>query len=254
VKLLFIGVTIMVARPALAQTEPELLQTGTVLAALHPAQALPFFQRVLSSDSLNPEASWKTALVLTDLGLLADSVPAERDSLYREAEVLARRAVQLAPERAEAHFSLAVTLGRMALTKKSKSERARYATEVWNVAHRAEELDPRHDGVQHVLGLWHAEVMRLSGLSRFIAKRFMGVKVFGQARWEEAIRHLEAATQLDPERIFHHLDLARVYINVKRWEDARRQLAMVPSLPDTSALDARYRREAAALLAQITNR
>jgi hypothetical protein len=29
---------------------------------------------------------------------------------------------------------------------------------------------------------------------------------------------------------------------------------MVPSLPDKSALDARYRREAAALLAQITNR
>jgi hypothetical protein len=101
--------------------------------------------------------------------------------------------------------------------------------------------------VHHILGLWHAEAMRTSGIGRFMARNILGAKILGQASWEQAVGHLERAVLLDPGRLYHRLDLARVYVDRKRYLDARAQLDTLELLPDRVPLDPRYRDEARAL-------
>ena len=48
----------------------------------------------------------------------------------------------------------------------------------------------------HVMGMWNAEVMRLNGMSRFMAKNFLGGRVFESANWNDAQRYLGAVQYL----------------------------------------------------------
>jgi tetratricopeptide (TPR) repeat protein len=177
----------------------------------------------------------------------------ERDSLYALAERYARRAVRADSMGADGHFILARAIGQTSLTK-SKKERIRRASEIRQEALRAIELNPLHDGAYHLLGRWNAEIMRLSGFTRFFARQFMGAGIFGQASWEGAMTNLERAVEIDPRRIIHRLDLAEVYVDRKRYDDARRQLETIDTLPIHDFNDPQYKADGAALLQRIATR
>jgi tetratricopeptide (TPR) repeat protein len=233
----------------------EIAQGTAAFTARQPDVALQHFENALAVDSTNYEANWRAALALITLGLeTPDSVKSPaRDSLYSLAEQDARRAVAADSLGADGHFLLARAIGQTALTK-GKKERIRLAGEIRTQALRAIELDPRHDGAYHVLGRWNAEVMRLSGLSRFFARQYPGGNVFGQASWDGAITNLEQAVDLDSTRITHRLDLARVYVDRKRYADARHQLDAIGTLPVRDFEDPRFKQEAAALLQKIATK
>jgi len=236
-------------------TATEVAQGIAAFTARQPDVALRHFENALAADSTSYEANWRAALALITLGNeTPDSVKSpERDSLYIRAERDARRAVAADSLGAEGHFLLARAIGQTALTK-GKKERIRLAGEVRTQALRAIELDPRHDGAYHVLGRWNAEVMRLSGFSRFFARSFLGGDIFGQASWDAAITNLERAVQLDSSRITHRLDLARVYVDRKRYSDARTQLAAIETLPVRDFDDPRLKRDAEALSQKIATK
>jgi regulator of sirC expression with transglutaminase-like and TPR domain len=137
-------------------------------------------------------------------------------------------------------------VGRASLTM-GKKERIRRARVIRDEAMRAIELNPRHDGAYHILGRWNAEIMRLSGLSRFLAKRLLGAGIFSEASWDAAVSNMEHAAALDPGRLYHRLDLAEIYVDRKRYDDARTQLADLAALPDREIMDSVYRREGAEL-------
>ena len=220
-----------------------------------PARALERFERALAADSLDYEANWRAAVAAVELGQeTPDSVrsPA-RDSLYARAVHYGRRAVAVDSAGVDGYFALAMALGRGALTR-GRKERLQYAVEIHAAASRALELAPDHDGAHHVMGLWNAEVMRTSGFNRFMAKNILGAKVLGKASWDRAIEHLERAVTLDPTRIYHRLDLARVYAERKRYDAAREQLARIADLSDRVPLDSRYREEAERLRQRIADK
>jgi tetratricopeptide (TPR) repeat protein len=217
--------------------------------------ALQHFQAALDLDSMNYEANWRAALTL---GLMGDPYPMsakspERDSLYARAERYARRAVAANPAGADGHFALAASLGRTALMM-GPEEKIRRATLIRSEALRTLAINPRHDGAYHILGRWNAEIMRLPALSRFFAKNFMGARVFNQASWDKAIFYMEKAVQLDPERIYHHLELADIYAERKRLRDAGTQLRLVDSLPVREAMDTNYKQQAASLRSRLAKR
>ncbi len=216
---------------------------------------LAHYEAGLALDPADYDANWRAAFALLDQGeLIPDSVRgSERDSLFARAEVLARRAVAADSMGSEGHFAVAATVGRAALTM-GRKERIRRAKIVREEALRTLALDPAHDGAYHVLGRWNAEIMRLSGFSRFFAKRFLGAGIFGQASWERAIENLQKAVELDPGRIYHRLELARVYADRKRYQEARDQLERISSLPDRELLDPLYRERALELQRKIGDR
>ena len=242
------------ALPALglAQGPDHIAMGRAAFDARDPAAALVHFQAALAQDSTNYEANWRGAQAAIDVGKQTPDATksASRDSMYALAERYARIAVAANPNDADGHFILSVAVGRASLTK-GKRERVRRATEIRAEALRAIELRPTHDGAYHVLGRWNAEVMRLSGLTRFFAKSFLGGAVFSQASWEHAIEFMTRAVELDPTIIQHHLDLAEIYIDRKRYSEARQQLEAIAPLPLKDVMDPRYKESALRLLRQI---
>ena len=240
---------------AAAPEREVLLAKATAAGQLRPRDAAEAAEKMLALDSLDAEASWRAAIAYVDLGKVTpdDRKDRIRDSLYLRAEQHARRAVRLAPQDANAHFSLAAALGKAALTKGVK-ERVRYAVEIRDAAMKSLAIDPRHDGSHHVMGRWHAEIERLSNIEEFFAKKFLGAKVFGEASYLEAARNLERAVALRPDYIYHRLDLAEVYVDMKRYADARRELDAIATLPTLDAMDPEYRRQAGALRSRIASR
>jgi tetratricopeptide (TPR) repeat protein len=201
-----------------------------------------------AANAASYEASWRAAGALIDIGKQTpDRVPSgARDSVYAQAEAYARQAVALNPDGAAGHFMLAQAIGRASLSKGTR-ERIRSAEEIRREALRAIALDPTHAGAYHVLGRWHAQIMRLSAFQRFFARRLLGGGSFGEASWEQAIANLERAVALSPTTIQHRLELAQVFVDCQRYGEARPQLDAVASLPIADAMDASYKERAADL-------
>lgn len=242
--------------PAAAQNAADHVVMGAAALQAHDLRTgLAHFEAGLAADSTSYEGNWRAAMALLDLGeQIPDSVKSpERDSLYARAESLARRAVAADSTRAEGHFALAAAVGRASLTM-GKKERIRRAAVIRDEARRALAIDSTYDGAYHVLGRWHAEIMRLSGFSRFFAKSFLGAGIFKEASWDSATANLEKAVALDPGRIYHRLELAEVYADRKRYDEARGQLAEVASLPPRELRDTVYQRQAAGLAERLADK
>jgi tetratricopeptide (TPR) repeat protein len=244
------------ARAVAAQNAADHVTMGIIALQAHDLRTgLAHFDAGLAVDSGSYEANWRASMALLDLGeQIPDSVKSpERDSLYARAESLARRAVAADSSRAEGHFALSAAVGRASLTR-GKQERIRRAEVIRDAARRAITIDSTHDGAYHVLGRWHAEIMRLSGLSRFFAKSFLGAGIFREASWDSATANLEKAVALDPDRVYHRLELAEVYADRKRYEEARAQLAYANALPERELRDSVYKREAGDLAARLADK
>jgi tetratricopeptide (TPR) repeat protein len=242
--------------PAQSQSLRDHVTLGNRALQVHDlATALAHYQAALALDSTDYEANWRAAIVLLDQGeQIPDSIKSpERDSLYAGAERLAGRAVAADSLGADGHFALAASVGRASLGM-GKKERIRRARIIRDEAERTLALDPRHDGAYHILGRWNAEIMRLSGLSRFFAKSLLGAGIFKQASWDGAITNMERAVALDPGRLYHRLELAQIFVDRKRYGDARAQLDTLASLPDREIMDSVYRRRAQALAARIARK
>ena len=246
----------LLVTPAAAQSVPDRVAAGlAAMDARNPVAALRDYQEALALDSTSYEANWRASIAAVDIGKQTpDSVPDPvRDSLFSLAERYAARAVAANPEGSDGWFALANAIGRTSLTL-GKKARVQRATEIRADGLKAIELNPRNDGAFHLMGRWNAEIMRLSGFERFFAKSFLGGAVFSQASWDNAVAYMKRAIQLRPEFIYHHYDLALIYIDTKEWGLAREQLASIAALPLIDVMDPVWKREAARLLESLANK
>jgi len=94
-------------------------------------------------------------------------------------------------------------------------------------------------------------VMRLNALSRMIAKRFLGGKVFDEASWDNARRYLDQAVAADPNRIVHRLDLGEVLADRHETAKAIEQLDWVMRAPVSDFNDPNYKKAAERRLAEL---
>ncbi len=234
-----------VAAPvARAQSPAEHVAMGDRERFTNPTSALRHYEAALASDPRNYDALAKASVAAVDVGEAASG--GQRTQLYRSGELYARRAMEARPNDAEGHFALARALGRTAQTLGSR-DRVKYAGEVRNHAMEALRLDPKHAGALHIMGVWNAEIMRLNGVSRFMAKNFLGGKVFDSANWNDAQRYLEQAVAQEPNRLVHRIDLAAVYADRDNKDKAREQITFILRAPASESNDAKYKREAEAL-------
>lgn len=216
-------------------------------AAGNAVSALRHYQAALAADSTSGEALWRASREVVDLGEFDD---AKRDSLYKVGEQYARRAVAALPNSALAHFALAKAIGRYALTLGTR-DRVKFAGEVRTEALESIRLDSINPGALHVMGMWHANIMRLSGFSRFMAKNLLGGKTFGEANWDDAAKSLERAAALEPDRIVHALDLAAVYRDRGDKDKAKAEYQRAIGLKAVEYNDKNYQAQAQRELADV---
>jgi tetratricopeptide (TPR) repeat protein len=173
---------------------------------------------------------------------------AERKTQAEQALAYARRAVELAPENAVNVLSLAICYGKMGVYGDTRAK-IDYSRLVKIEAERAAALDPNYDWAQHVLGRWHYEVADLG-----VAKRFFVRLIYGglpAASFEEAIRRLERAVALAPNRVPHHLELGFAFLAAGRVADARASFARGLALPSTELYDESSKQRAREALARF---
>ncbi|HSB55516.1 MAG TPA: tetratricopeptide repeat protein [Gemmatimonadales bacterium] len=250
------GMLVAVTLPAAAQDVAEMIrQAVEAQLARDPATAMGHLEAALAAEPQNYEANWRAAENLMDIGKQTpDSVKSpERDSIYARAERVARVAVEANPNGPEGYYVLSAAIGRASLTKSSK-ERVRRAAEIRSAGLKAIELDSLNHKAYHVMGRWNAEIMRLSGFTRFFAKTFLGGKIFNAASWDSATVYMTKAVAISPENIYHRLDLAEILIDRDRYSEARAELTRVEELPIYDVMDPTYKLRAASLLRKIKDK
>jgi len=217
--------------------------------AMNAPAALAHYEAAIAADPKSYEALWKAAREAVDIAEY-NKDPKARTALFQKAELYARRAVEANKDDAEGHFHMARALGRTALSMGTK-DRIRLAGDIRLHALEALKLNPSHPGALHVMGMWNAEIMRLSGFSRFMAKNFLGGQIFGSANWNDAVKYMEKSRDAEPSRIVHRLDLARIYNDVGNTVNAKAEYQNVLSMAATDSNDSHYKAEAAAEVKKI---
>ena len=222
-----LAVTFAAGPRAGAQTASERIAQGDrAYSDLQARTALDQYRLALSIEPKSYEALCKASRVEVDLAEGLDAGP-DHDSLQANAQRHAEAAIAVNPRNAEGHFALARALGRKALSL-GTMDRIRYAK---------------------MIRL--AEIMRVNGLERAFAKRFLGAEVFGEANWEAAQRLMEKAVRLDPDRLVHHLDLGSIYADRGDKAGAREQFLLVIRAPLRQFNDPLYKKKAAERLKKL---
>lgn len=218
--------------------------------ALRPLPALSHYEAAIAADSVAGAAYWKAANMLLDAADFESDRGLQAEQLAR-ASILARVGAALLPGDADALFVRGRAVGRTALEGGTR-ERLRAAGEVRRYAEAALRLEPEHGGALHLLGRWHAEIMRIGVAGRVLARTLLGGgdDIRG-ASWEEAIRLLESAVAVQPEMLTHRTALAEIYLERGRRADARAQLEAVERLPATAFNDAHHKRRASEMLRRL---
>lgn len=249
-------ISIVLTLSLVAQGPAGHIAAGDSAGLMHPDVQLRHYQAALAADSTSYEANWKAAQAIANVAKQiqgnADSLKNRRDSLYAVGRVYAERSIRADSMGADGHYVLSMVLGRLSRTKGSK-ERVKFAKIIYDEAMRAIELNPNHDNAHHVLGAWNAEIKRLSGFQRFFAKTLFGGSFMSKANWDDAVSHLQRAVELNPQHVYHRLELAEVYVDLGQYSKAREHLLVIPTLPNTDVQDAQFKEEAAALLDDIKN-
>jgi tetratricopeptide (TPR) repeat protein len=157
----------------------------------------------------------------------------------------ARRAVQQAPDKADAHVNLSVAYGKMTdfVDNKTKME---YSKVVKSEAEKAVGLDPKSDLGWLILARWNFEMATLNPILRSIAQALYGQ--LPPASKEKAVEYFQKAIAAAPQKIIHHAEYALALEAMDRQEEAKAEWLKVKQLKPLDAQDRKYRAQADAKL------
>jgi len=212
----------------------------------HPGTALAALQQAEAIEPRNAGVLVRISKQYSDLGSATKS-PETARPLLQKALDYSLRAVELDPKSAKAHLSLAICYGKLTghVSNKTKLEYSRF---IRAETQKSLELDPTDDFAWHVMGRWHFGVANIGTVQRALAKVIYGD--LPDATNEEAARCLKKATELAPQRIIHHAELAKVYTAMGKSDLAAQSWQNVVGLKAVDSEDANYQREAKLALAR----
>jgi len=250
VAVLLVLVVCVYAQDSLDSTVAGHMQKGDVAYDNYDNEsALEYFLLAYQADTTNCEATWKVSRSYVDVGEFAEEK--KQKEYYAEGDKFARKAIALCPDNADAHLSLSVAVGRVALIS-GKKKQVQLSAVVKEEAMKALELDPSNDIAHHVLARWHRKVANLGGLQKTFAKILYGG--LPDASNEKAIEHFQKAIELDPDYVNHHLELGLTYEEVDEWELAKAEYDKVLELPVSSSDDEEYKKTAAERLEKVNKK
>lgn len=225
----------------------EMAAGDSAFHAFDNSSAREHYARAVAIDSTSYDALSKLSRACTDC---AAAAPRDKqDALSAESERFARKCVALYPDSAQAHFTLALALGRMANLAGGK-RRIALSKEIKLEADSTLALNPKHFGAMHILGRWHYGIASLSWLERSVAKVIYGGIPQG-ASMEHARAYFEQAIALDPKTPINHYWLGETLIKLKDYTGARAELERCIELDDVLWDDKRTKEKAQKSLKDI---
>jgi tetratricopeptide (TPR) repeat protein len=221
-----------------------------------PAEAIKELQKIIEVDNRDFQALVKMARAYIDIGDTiaenGDNWKERRLKQYVIAEGYARKAIKVDPRSSWGHFWLAAALGNAAMVS-PVARQLELAGEIRGEIERALALDPKNGLAYHAYGVWHRKMAEIGGASRVFASVLYGQSV-PTGSLEKSIEYLTKAVELNPAIIVSRLELARSHVAKEEWEPARVLLKTIPDLPIQFSDDARHKKNAERLLAEIKDR
>lgn len=226
---LLIAFIVLCTTPLRANSAADLIAQGDALdARMRTADALAAY---LEAEKLTPDDPDLLIKIATQYGesMVDLQDEASQQAAGEQALAYARRALALAPDKADAHLAVAICHGRLLdyLPAREKVEASRL---VKVHAEKATALDPSSDYAWHMLGRWHRAVATTGALLKGIVNLVYGG--LPDASNADAAAAFQKAIQLAPDRVSHHIELGITYAEMGRPDDARQSLKRGLTLPD----------------------
>lgn len=210
-------------------------------------QVLDLLQERKAEGEVSAELLWRLAATHTDIGELAGSRDVAR-SRYLQAVELAETAIDMAPNNAMTHLTMAVSSGRLALSSGTE-EKVELSRGIKEHVDRAIALDPNLDLAYHVRGRWHYEISDLGWFTQAVVKVVYGG--MPDASFEYAARDFRKAIDLN-DRVVHRVKLAEAYLKLGKEAQARAQLTRAVEMPLKKQEAQKYKVEAAQMLEELS--
>jgi Tfp pilus assembly protein PilF len=180
-------------------------------------QALELYRDILEEEPENYKALWRASFLYSRIGNRFDEDDDQKE-YFNQGIDLAERALDVDSTDAQSHFVMAVAMGRKALISGAR-ERVAASRAIKKHADKALEYDENHAGAWHVLGRWHFKVANLSWVERAAANTLFG-GIPGDATNQKAADAIQQAIDLNDDNILYYHDLARVYEEMGRDQQA----------------------------------
>jgi tetratricopeptide (TPR) repeat protein len=171
-------------------------------------QALDIYRKIVDREPNNYRALWRTSFLYSRVGHRLEDKDQKKE-YYNTAIDIAKRALQVDSTDTQSNFVMAVALGRKAMISGVR-ERVAAARDIKKYADRAIQYDSSNAGAWHVLGRWHFKLANLSWIERAAANTLFG-GLPREASNEEAAESIEKAIELNQDYILYYYDLATVY-------------------------------------------
>jgi tetratricopeptide (TPR) repeat protein len=176
--------------------------------------------------------------------------PAMQKLLAQKALASAQAAKKADPRNAVAHVCLAICYAKN-FPYVGNQTRVIYSRLIKTESERAIELDPRQDIAYYLLGRWNYGVANLNFIYKGLVRIIYGGLPF--ASNAQAIKDLQQAAGINPARIIHHEELARVYAAIGQKKLAREELETCARLKPLDPDDADAQSDAAKELSDLSN-
>lgn len=166
------------------------------------------FQKLLKSDSSNVVYLFNVSFLSCKLGY-RQKTEEQKQAYYKPAEYLAKKAIVVDNNSADAHYGYALALARINEFASSKQKIAN-AKLIKTECDKALAINPNIGGVYHILGRWNRTIAGFGSMERFMINSFFGGVPPG-GTYEDAIKCFAKAIQLEPTYIRHQYEMAVTY-------------------------------------------
>lgn len=196
-------------------------------------EALTLFQKLVKSDSSQVNYLTNAAYCYVKYGFYV-APEAEKQTDYKTAEYLSKKAIQKNPNNADAHYTYAMALGRINENASSKQKIAN-AKLIKSEVDRSIALNPKQAGAYHILGRWHRTIAGFNMVEKAMINSFFGGVPPGGS-YDDAVKAFMTAIGIEPTVMIHQYELAETYhemgkdVDAKLW--AKKALEITPVSPD----------------------
>ncbi len=221
------AVSLMVsATCAAGRTSAPAFPGDAAFTAIDYSSAMKSYDSVVAAHPQDTDALWRLARLEVCIG---DTVPSsERERHYRSAAGYARRCLALDSTVGQAHSWLAAALGNIAMYEGS-SEKVRLCDSIKRELDRALAYDAADDLAYSILGSFYRALGKVSWFERTLANLLYGSLPPGG--FVESEGALKQAIRLSPTMMRHHFELALLYRDWGREEEANGELRLVLDCP-----------------------
>ncbi len=166
---------------------------------------------------------------------------AEQKKLAEKCLAYGLQAVQASSTNARAHLTVAIGYAKN-LPFLDNQAKVNYSRLLKQETEKAIALDPKLALGYHILGCWHSEVASMGMLMKGLMKLVYGG--LPKASNELAVQNFSKAVELDPARIIHRWELAKVYLATGKKDKAIDEIKVCLALKPHDKDDAEAKKSA----------